>query len=98
SHASAKKSSKDKTSKKQEKQTQDEDDNDGEDDEDYTSDEDDSENDDNNDLSEFDLQEEYKMVLVVRSDLGMGKGKAAAQCCHATLANYKELLKKSPEA
>ncbi|KAG0326060.1 hypothetical protein BGZ99_010199 [Dissophora globulifera] len=98
SHASTKKSSKDKTSKKQEKQAQDKDDNDGEDDEDYTSDEDDSENDDNDDLSEFDLQEEYKMVLVVRSDLGMGKGKAAAQCCHATLANYKELLKKSPEA
>lgn len=27
----------------------------------------------------------------------MGKGKAAAQCCHATLANYKELSKKSPK-
>jgi peptidyl-tRNA hydrolase len=27
----------------------------------------------------------------------MGKGKAAAQCCHATLSNYKELLKNSPQ-
>ncbi|KXJ21493.1 Peptidyl-tRNA hydrolase 2, mitochondrial [Exaiptasia diaphana] len=25
---------------------------------------------------------EYKMVLVVRQDLGMGKGKVAAQVCH----------------
>lgn len=24
-----------------------------------------------------------KMVLIVRSDLKMGKGKVAAQCCHA---------------
>ncbi|KAI8353739.1 peptidyl-tRNA hydrolase [Mortierella sp. GBAus27b] len=37
------------------------------------------------------------MVLVIRSDLNMGKGKAAAQCCHATLSNYKELLKNSPQ-
>ncbi|KAF9158393.1 hypothetical protein BGX21_004249 [Mortierella sp. AD011] len=59
--------------------------------------EEDSEDDENADLAEFDLGEEYKMVLVVRSDLGMGKGKAAAQCCHATLANYKELSKKSPK-
>ncbi|KAK2735222.1 hypothetical protein FQN57_001327 [Myotisia sp. PD_48] len=33
--------------------------------------------------------EEVKMVLVVRTDLGMGKGKIAAQCSHATLACYK---------
>ncbi|XP_047142256.1 peptidyl-tRNA hydrolase 2, mitochondrial isoform X1 [Hydra vulgaris] len=31
---------------------------------------------------------EYKMVLVVRQDLGMGKGKAAAQCCHAAVDVY----------
>jgi PTH2 family peptidyl-tRNA hydrolase len=31
-----------------------------------------------------------KMVLVVRTDLKMGKGKAAAQCCHAALAAYKK--------
>ncbi|KAL1124210.1 hypothetical protein AAG570_001980 [Ranatra chinensis] len=32
---------------------------------------------------------DYKMVLVVRNDLGMGKGKIAAQCCHATLGCYR---------
>ncbi|KAF9113583.1 Peptidyl-tRNA hydrolase protein 2, mitochondrial [Mortierella sp. AM989] len=71
-------------------------DDDDENDEDDFTDED-SEDEENEDLAEFDLHEEYKMVLVVRSDLGMGKGKAAAQCCHATLANYKELSKKSPK-
>ncbi|KAL0078313.1 PTH2-domain-containing protein [Phycomyces blakesleeanus] len=34
---------------------------------------------------------DYKMVLVVRSDLGMTKGKIAAQCGHATLACYKSI-------
>ncbi|KAF9950602.1 hypothetical protein BGZ72_007772 [Mortierella alpina] len=67
-----------------------------EEDEDFTE-EDESEDEENEDLAEFDLNEEYKMVLVVRSDLGMGKGKAAAQCCHATLANYKELSRRSPK-
>ncbi|KAK4241078.1 peptidyl-tRNA hydrolase PTH2-domain-containing protein [Achaetomium macrosporum] len=37
--------------------------------------------------------EECKLVLVVRSDLGMTKGKIAAQCSHATLACYKTLLR-----
>ncbi|KJE89010.1 hypothetical protein CAOG_000571 [Capsaspora owczarzaki ATCC 30864] len=32
------------------------------------------------------LMEDTKMVLVVRADLEMGKGKAAAQCCHAAIA------------
>ncbi|KAH8752378.1 peptidyl-tRNA hydrolase PTH2-domain-containing protein [Hyaloscypha finlandica] len=41
--------------------------------------------------------EECKLVLVVRTDLGMTKGKIAAQCGHATLACYKNLLRaKSP--
>ncbi|KAI0389445.1 PTH2-domain-containing protein [Xylariaceae sp. FL0594] len=35
--------------------------------------------------------EECKLVLVVRTDLGMTKGKIAAQCSHATLACYKSL-------
>ncbi|KAI0971016.1 PTH2-domain-containing protein [Xylaria arbuscula] len=35
--------------------------------------------------------EECKLVLVVRTDLGMTKGKIAAQCSHATLACYKTL-------
>ena len=34
------------------------------------------------------------MVLVVRSDLKMGKGKIGAQCGHATLGAYKTALKK----
>ncbi|ORZ26378.1 peptidyl-tRNA hydrolase, partial [Lobosporangium transversale] len=57
---------------------------------------DEDEDDDKSYLIDFDTREEYKMVLVIRSDLGMGKGKAAAQCCHATLANYKDLLRTSP--
>lgn len=40
--------------------------------------------------------EECKMVLVVRSDLGMSTGKIAAQCSHATLACYKVLLNTNP--
>ncbi|KAI0025878.1 PTH2-domain-containing protein [Xylariomycetidae sp. FL0641] len=35
--------------------------------------------------------EECKLVLVVRTDLGMTKGKIAAQASHATLACYKSL-------
>ncbi|OAV91861.1 hypothetical protein, variant [Puccinia triticina 1-1 BBBD Race 1] len=40
--------------------------------------------------------EESKLVLVVRGDLGMTKGKIAAQCSHATLACYKTLVKSNP--
>lgn len=42
------------------------------------------------------LAEESKLVLVVRSDLGMTKGKIAAQCSHATLACYKTVKKFNP--
>ncbi|TDZ23479.1 Peptidyl-tRNA hydrolase 2 [Colletotrichum sidae] len=38
-----------------------------------------------------DSKEECKLVLVVRTDLGMTKGKMAAQASHATLACYKSL-------
>ncbi|KAL2135863.1 hypothetical protein VTI74DRAFT_6626 [Chaetomium olivicolor] len=41
----------------------------------------------------FDPREECKLVLVVRTDLGMTKGKIAAQASHATLACYKSLLR-----
>ncbi|KAK0740839.1 peptidyl-tRNA hydrolase PTH2-domain-containing protein [Schizothecium vesticola] len=41
------------------------------------------------------IKEECKLVLVVRTDLGMTKGKIAAQCGHATLACYKTLVKAS---
>lgn len=43
-------------------------------------------------------QEECKLVLVVRTDLGMTKGKIAAQCSHATLACYKHFLRHSPDS
>lgn len=38
-----------------------------------------------------------KMVLVVRTDVGMGKGKAAAQCAHAAVMCYKKALRDAPE-
>lgn len=41
--------------------------------------------------------EECKLVLVVNQELGMGKGKIAAQCGHATLACYKTLLTQNPK-
>jgi PTH2 family peptidyl-tRNA hydrolase len=48
--------------------------------------------DDQEELGEFkDSREECKLVLVVRTDLGMTKGKIAAQASHATLACYKAL-------
>ncbi|GAB4826421.1 hypothetical protein Ancab_009286 [Ancistrocladus abbreviatus] len=45
-----------------------------------------------------DILEDFKMVLVVRNDLKMGKGKIAAQCSHATLGLYKKLIKRAPKA
>lgn len=33
--------------------------------------------------------DECKMVLLVRTDLQMGKGKVAAQCSHAAVAAYQ---------
>ncbi|KAF7558488.1 hypothetical protein G7046_g5659 [Stylonectria norvegica] len=46
----------------------------------------------------IDNGEECKLVLVVRTDLGMTKGKIAAQCSHATLACYKALARLPPNA
>ncbi|XP_074528467.1 peptidyl-tRNA hydrolase 2, mitochondrial [Halichoeres trimaculatus] len=40
---------------------------------------------------------EFKMVLVVRNDLKMGKGKVAAQCSHAAVSAYKQVLRRNPE-
>ncbi|RJE18666.1 Peptidyl-tRNA hydrolase [Aspergillus sclerotialis] len=45
-----------------------------------------------------DNNDEVKLVLVVRTDLGMTKGKIAAQCSHATLACYKYFLTHSPDS
>lgn len=36
--------------------------------------------------------EEIKQVILVRSDLDMGKGKMAAQCCHASIMSYLEAV------
>jgi PTH2 family peptidyl-tRNA hydrolase len=36
---------------------------------------------------------DMKMVLVIRTDLDMTKGKVAAQCCHACLAAYRHSQK-----
>lgn len=41
--------------------------------------------------------EECKMVLVVRTDIKMTKGKAAAQCAHAAVACYKSIARSNPE-
>ncbi|GCC32918.1 peptidyl-tRNA hydrolase 2, mitochondrial isoform X2 [Chiloscyllium punctatum] len=40
---------------------------------------------------------EYKMVLVVRNDLKMGKGKVAAQCSHAAVSAYRQVQKRNPD-
>jgi len=43
------------------------------------------------------LEGPCKMVLVVRTDIGMGKGKAAAQCAHAAVMCYKAAVRETPE-
>nr|XP_043898917.1 peptidyl-tRNA hydrolase 2, mitochondrial [Solea senegalensis]XP_043898918.1 peptidyl-tRNA hydrolase 2, mitochondrial [Solea senegalensis] len=40
---------------------------------------------------------EMKMVLVVRNDLKMGKGKVAAQCSHAAVSAYKQVQRRKPD-
>ncbi|XP_055315630.1 probable peptidyl-tRNA hydrolase 2 [Sitodiplosis mosellana] len=39
---------------------------------------------------------ELKMILVVRNDLKMGKGKIGAQCGHAAVGAYQNCMKKFP--
>ncbi|KAK6200198.1 peptidyl-tRNA hydrolase PTH2-domain-containing protein [Scheffersomyces amazonensis] len=65
---------------------------------DYTDDDDEEEEEDSEDegidIDSTNLNEvpgEVRMTLIVRQDLKMGKGKAAAQCSHATLALYKKI-------
>ena len=57
-----------------------------------------SSGDESGDYSDASDDQDMKMVLVVRGDLKMGKGKAAAQCCHATLSAYKQARRKNPDA
>ena len=40
----------------------------------------------------------YKMVLCVNTSLTMGKGKIAAQCCHAAVGCYKRARRSIPKA
>ena len=40
---------------------------------------------------------EIKQVILIRNDLGMGKGKIAVQACHASLGAYKKAVKQTPE-
>ena len=45
---------------------------------------------DDDDSEEKEIEERYKLVFLVRTDLGMGVGKIAAQVGHATLGAYKQ--------
>ena len=40
----------------------------------------------------------YKMILCVNQELSMGKGKIAAQCCHAAVGCYKRARQQCPAA
>ncbi|KAK4878259.1 hypothetical protein RN001_010765 [Aquatica leii] len=44
-----------------------------------------------------DLKNEYRLILAVRNDLKMQKGKVAAQCGHASVAAYAKALKHKPK-
>lgn len=39
---------------------------------------------------------DFKQAIVVRADLGLGKGKTAAQAAHASLEAYEKTLQKEP--
>ncbi|DAA74473.1 TPA_exp: putative Mitochondrial peptidyl-tRNA hydrolase Pth2 [Trichophyton benhamiae CBS 112371] len=72
---------------------------DGDDEEEEEEEEEEDEDDIEGELATFEGNtDEVKLVLVVRTDLGMGKGKIAAQCSHATLACYKYYFSKSPNS
>ncbi|KAL6436880.1 hypothetical protein ACFW04_004920 [Cataglyphis niger] len=46
-----------------------------------------------NNMVYTDKYDNYKLILVIRTDLKMGKGKVAAQCSHAAVAAYKAARK-----
>ncbi|KAL4711893.1 hypothetical protein ACJJTC_006062 [Scirpophaga incertulas] len=49
-------------------------------------------------VQKFSSNSEYKLVLVVRTDLNMSKGKIAAQCGHAAVGAFEKALKRDPES
>ena len=65
--------------------------------EDDSDEEEEEDEDDSSNVADEVCKGHMKMVLVVRSDLQMGKGKAAAQCAHAALGAYKIAKAKSPK-
>ncbi|KAF2896555.1 hypothetical protein ILUMI_09605 [Ignelater luminosus] len=44
-----------------------------------------------------DLNDEYRLIMAVRNDLRMQKGKVGAQCGHAAVAAYAKALKYRPK-
>ena len=54
--------------------------------------------DDESESGDDEVEDSMKMVLAVRTDLKMTKGKIAAQCGHAAVAAYKKAKKKDPRA
>ncbi|XP_075983695.1 peptidyl-tRNA hydrolase 2, mitochondrial-like isoform X2 [Anticarsia gemmatalis] len=46
----------------------------------------------------FTSNQEHKLVLVVRTDLNMGKGKIAAQCSHAAVGAFEKAQLKDPKS
>ncbi|KAH8416981.1 hypothetical protein KR222_000654 [Zaprionus bogoriensis] len=42
------------------------------------------------------FNDNFKMVLVVRNDLKMGKGKVAAQCSHGAVGAYQRAVTRTP--
>ncbi|KAJ3008079.1 hypothetical protein HKX48_008781 [Thoreauomyces humboldtii] len=56
-----------------------------------------SSDEDDDEEEEEDGQRHHKMVLVVRTDLGMTKGKMAAQCCHAAVAAVRSARSRYPD-
>jgi len=56
-----------------------------------------SSGDESSEFSDVSDDQDMKMMLVVRNELKMGKGKAAAQCAHATLGAYKQARRKCPD-
>ena len=57
----------------------------------------DTEDDSNDEGVQSFTDENMKMILAVRTDLKMTKGKMAAQCGHAAVGAYKRAKKKCPE-